>query len=123
VTALAAAYAGDDETAGHYERRANEVATEGYDFALAVPRIWLALLRNEIDEAGALEPADLARGQTWYALPAAAARLEALAALKERSLVERDAPALLRPGIYLQPFALRRARPRPRGRSATRAGS
>jgi hypothetical protein len=46
-------------------------------------------------------------GQTWYALPAAAAPLDALAALKERSLVERDAPPLLRPGIYLQPFALR----------------
>jgi len=40
-------------------------------------------------------------GQTWYALPAAAAPLDALAALKERSLVERDAPPLLRPGIYL----------------------
>ena len=38
---------------------------------------------------------------------AAAARLDALAALREPSLVERDAPALLRPGIYLQPFAMR----------------
>jgi class 3 adenylate cyclase len=107
VTALAAAYAGDEETARRYEQRANEVATEGYDFALAAPRIWLALLRNEIDNADVLEPADLARGQTWYALPAAAARLDALAALKERSLVEQEAPGLLRPGIYLEPFAMR----------------
>ncbi len=107
LTALAAAYAGDDETARHYERLADEVATEGYDFVLAAPRTWLALLRGEIDKIDPLEPVDLARGQTWYALPAAAARLDALAALKERALVERDAPPLLRPGTYLEPFALR----------------
>jgi hypothetical protein len=111
VTALAASYAGDDQTARHYERRANEVATEGHDFALAPPRIWLALLRNEIDEAGALEPADLARGQTWYALPAAAARLDALAALKQRSLAgctDTSAAGHLPPTVRTA-----RARPRP----------
>ena len=49
LTALAAAYTGDDETARHYERLADEVATEGYDFVLAAPRTWLALLRGELD--------------------------------------------------------------------------
>jgi hypothetical protein len=107
LTALAAAYTGDHETARHYERLADEVATEGYDFVLAAPRTWLALLRGELDRLDRLEALDLARGQTWYALPAAAARLDALAALKERSLVERDAPPLLQPGTYLEPFALR----------------
>jgi class 3 adenylate cyclase len=107
LTALAAAYTGDHETARHYERLADEVATEGYDFVLAAPRTWLALARGEMDKFDHLEALDLARGQTWYALPAAAARLDALAALKERSLVERDAPPLLQPGTYLEPFALR----------------
>jgi class 3 adenylate cyclase len=107
VTALAAAYAGDDERARRHERRAEEVATEGYDFALAAPRTWLALLRGEIDEIDRLEPVDLARGQTWYALPATAARLDAFAALKQRSLVERAVPTLLQSGTYLEPFALR----------------
>jgi len=107
VTALAAAHAGDDETARRFERRADEVATEGYDFALAAPRIWLALSRGRLGEADGLEPVDLARGPIWYALPAAAARLDALAARQERSPVERDAQALLRPGTYLEPFALR----------------
>jgi class 3 adenylate cyclase len=107
LTALAAAYTGDNETARHYERLADEVATEGYDFVLAAPRTWLALVRGELDRLDRLEAVDLARGQTWYALPAAAARLDALAALKERSLVERDAPPLLKPGTYLEPFALR----------------
>jgi hypothetical protein len=107
LTALAAAYSGDDATARHYERLADEIATEGYDFVLAAPRTWLALLRGESDPLEGVESLDLARGQTWYALPAAAARLDALAVLKERSLVERDAPALLQTGTYLEPFVLR----------------
>jgi class 3 adenylate cyclase len=109
VIALAAGYAGDEQAARRYECRANEVATEGYDSVLAAPRAWLALLRGEIDDVRALiEPLGLAARHTaWYALPAAAARLDALAALREQSLVERDAPAFLRPGIYLEPFAMR----------------
>lgn len=107
LTALAAAYTGDEETARQYERRAEEVVTEGYDLVLAAPRTWLALLRGAIDDVDRLEPVDLTRVKTAYALPAAAARLDALAARKERSLVEREAPPLLRPGTYLEPFALR----------------
>jgi len=109
VTALAAAYAGDDETARRYERRAEEVVTQGYDVVLAAPRARLALLRGELDVVTALvEPLDRARTFTaWYGLPAAAAWLEALAALNERALVEREAAALTRQHTYLEPFALR----------------
>jgi class 3 adenylate cyclase len=107
LTALAAAYAGDDETALRYERRAEEVATEGYDFVLAAPKTRLALQRGRMNEVDPLDPADLARVRPEYALPAVAARLDALAALKERSTLERDAPPLLQRGIYLEPFALR----------------
>ena len=108
VTALAAAHAGDDEAARRYERRAEEVASEGYDIVLAGPRTWLALLRGEIDEIDALiDAVDLPRGQTWYAIPAAAARLDALASARDRTRAEREAAPLLRPGTYLEPFALR----------------
>jgi hypothetical protein len=107
LIALAAATAGDNETARQYERRAEEVETEGYDRVLAAPRTWLALLRGEMDEVERLEPINLGRIQHEYALPAAAARLDALAALKRRSLVELEATPLVRPGIYLEPFALR----------------
>jgi class 3 adenylate cyclase len=107
LIALAAATAGENETARQYERRAEEVETEGYDRVLAAPRTWLALLRGEMDEVERLEPINLGRIQHEYALPAAAARLDALAALKRRSLIEREATPLLRPGIYLEPFALR----------------
>jgi tetratricopeptide (TPR) repeat protein len=107
LIALAAAATGDNDTARRYERRAEEVETEGYDLVLAAPRTWLALLRGEMDEVDRLEPIGLGRIQHEYALPATAARLDALAALKRRSPVEREAPPLLRPGIYLEPFALR----------------
>jgi class 3 adenylate cyclase len=106
LIALAAATAGDNETARQYERRAEEVETEGYDRVLAAPRTWLALLRGEMDEVERLEPINLGRIQHEYALPAAAARLDALAALRKPA-VEREASPLLRPGIYLEPFALR----------------
>ena len=107
VTALAAACTGDDETARHYERRAEEVENEGYGLVLAAPRTWIALLRGEMDEVDRLEPINLGRIQHEYDLPATAARLDALAALKKRSLVEREVPPLLKAGLYLEPFALR----------------
>jgi class 3 adenylate cyclase len=109
VTALAAAYAGDEETARRYEHRAEEVVTEGYDIVLAAPRARLALLRGELDDVAALvEPLGQARVFTaWYGLSAAAAWLESLAALNERALVEREAAALLHHNTYLEPFALR----------------
>jgi len=108
VTALAAAHGGDDEAARRYERRAAEVESEGYDIVLAAPRTWLALLRGEIDDVDELiDAVDLPRGQTWYAIPAAAARLDALAGARDKTRAEREAPALLRPGTYLEPFALR----------------
>jgi len=108
VTALAAAHAGDEEAARRYERRADEVATEGYDFVLAAPRTWLALQRGEVDDADALiAQLDLSRGQTWFALQAAAARLDALATARECVAAEREALPLLLPGTYLEPFALR----------------
>jgi hypothetical protein len=108
LTALAAAYAGDERAAQRYERRAEDIAPEGYDFFLAAPRTWLALLRGAIDDAAAqLDRLDLSGGQFWFALPAVAARLDALAALKERALLEREAPPLLQPSTYVEPFALR----------------
>jgi class 3 adenylate cyclase/tetratricopeptide (TPR) repeat protein len=108
VTALAAAYAGDEDAARRYEHRAKEVATEGYEFVLAAPRTWLALLRGEVEDVDSLiGPLDLSHGQSWFALPSAVARLDALAAANARSSVEREAATVLRAGTYLEPFALR----------------
>jgi len=47
------------------------------------------------------------RSKTWYVLSSIATRIDALAALEDRERVEEEAPPLLRPETYLEPFALR----------------
>jgi hypothetical protein len=42
-----------------------------------------------------------------FALPNAAARLDALAAAREQKVLESEAPLFLRKGTYPEPFALR----------------
>jgi hypothetical protein len=108
VLAVAATWAGDDEAARRYERRADEVALEGYEYVLSGARTRLALLRGEVGDADSLvAPVNLGESQTWFALQSAAARLDALAAVRERDKLEREAPPLLQRHSYLQPFALR----------------
>ena len=108
LTALAAAHRGDTDTATYYEERAQDVMTEGYESIVAAPLAQLALLRGAVDEALAIVPPfndyDL---QTWFALPIAAARMDALAAARDRAALEHEAPALMRQGMYMEPFALR----------------
>jgi class 3 adenylate cyclase/tetratricopeptide (TPR) repeat protein len=109
VAALAAMYRGEHDEAQRLEERANEVAMEGYGFVLAAPRARLALLRGELDEVERLLPllTEFQRGQTWFALPSAAARFDALAAVGDREAVETETAELTRPKTYLEPFALR----------------
>jgi tetratricopeptide (TPR) repeat protein len=108
VTALAAAEQGDDGRARELEERASEVETAGYDLVLSAPRVRLALLRGELDDLGVLPPPIREYGaQTWFALAAISARLDALAELGDRERLEDEAPELAKPGTYLEPFALR----------------
>jgi hypothetical protein len=109
VTALAAAYRGEPERAKSLEGRGNDVAMEGYGFVLAAPRARLALLDERLDVVEELLPllATYQRGQSWFSLPSAAARLDALAAIGDRKTVEAEASAVGRPKTYLEPFALR----------------
>ena len=108
VAAAAAAVIGSSSEAARLERKAEAVATEGYGFVLAAPRLRLALLRDDLDASeelvGQIDPA---RGQSWFGLAAEAARLDALAALGRRELVEEVGERMLRPGTYLEPFARR----------------
>jgi hypothetical protein len=106
VTALAAGHDGDPQASETFEERAHEVALEGYEFVLAAPRARLALARGDVDAALRLLPfaEDFRMG---FALPNAAARLDALAAARDRGSVEREAPRFLRRGTYVEPFALR----------------
>jgi hypothetical protein len=108
VTALAAAYQGDDEAATRYEERAGELVG-GADAIVAAPRARLAIQRGRLDEAERFMPTpeELRKSHSWRALQGAAARLDVLAALRDRKQLRAEARALGIPGTYLEPFALR----------------
>jgi class 3 adenylate cyclase/tetratricopeptide (TPR) repeat protein len=108
VLAVAAESRGDSEAARRYEQRAEEVAPEGYEAMLAAPRARLALLRGDVGDVDSLlGPLALGEGRIWFELQSASARLDALAAARDREQLEREAPLFLGRRSYLQPFALR----------------
>jgi class 3 adenylate cyclase len=109
VTALAAACLGDEDAAGRYEERADELSGDGPASILSAPRTRLAILRGRLDEVRRFAPTlnDLLESHSWYGLQDAAARLDALALLGERRQLQAEAPRLGRSGTYLEPFALR----------------
>ena len=111
LCAVAHAYAGDDARATALESAAAEFGMEGHLHALVPAKMRLALVRGN---GGKLER--LLRGQKailqhagrlTFGLPALSARLDGLAALRDRERVEEEAPAFLAEGWYLEPFALR----------------
>lgn len=106
VCAVASAVCGDEQRAAELERAAEELGMEGYDFALESPRLRLALLRGKLQRVG--EALDAAASHNLsFGLARLAARMDALAALRDRRRVEEDAPPLLQAGTYIEPFALR----------------
>jgi hypothetical protein len=83
---------------------------DGYGFTLDTPRLRLALRRGDLGEAERL----LGNPNTghgwhrgWFVFANVAARLDALAALRDRKRLDEEAPVHVRPGTYLEPFALR----------------
>ena len=106
LAAIARTAAGDDEASRELERRADEIETGGYEWSVVGPRIRLRLLRGELDGLERLM-APPGRHRLTFALPLVAATLDGLAALRDGGLVERVAPQYLKPGTYLEPFALR----------------
>src|SRR5205807_7114232 len=90
------------------EEEAAELGMEGWDYILDTPRLRLALARDELDVAERLTGKPFTvRRQIWFFTAAAAAHLDALAALRDRGRLEADAREFLQPGIVLEPFALR----------------
>jgi class 3 adenylate cyclase len=107
VCALARAYIGDEEEAVRLEQAGERLAMTGYGTVLDTPRLRLALHRNDLATVESLLGEPAVRMSNWFYLSAMAAHLDALAALCERERVEAEAAAALRPGTYLEPFALR----------------
>jgi class 3 adenylate cyclase len=111
VCALAAACLGDLATAAELERAADALGSPNKPL-LDAPRLRLALARGDLERADEL----LARLQAdhgWYSrghgtsLATLITRLDGHAALGHRHQLERDAPRLLIPGTFVEPFALR----------------
>jgi hypothetical protein len=66
----------------------------------------LALVRGDLDAIHELLPdVEWFRRQTWFALPAAAVRLDAIAVVGDEDAVAAE--QLLQPTGYLEPFKLR----------------
>jgi class 3 adenylate cyclase len=105
VCALASEHAGATVDSRRLEEAADALQMEGYGLTIEAPRLRLALVRGDLEEAERL----LESGEAMYfaELAARAARLDALTALGRRERVEEEAGPLLRPNTYLEPFALR----------------
>jgi class 3 adenylate cyclase len=103
--ALAAAVLGDDEGSRQLEEQALALGMEGYDVALEPSLVQLAILRGDLATVGRL--LEVRRSDGSPHLWAQSTRLDGLAALRDRDRVEEEAPALLRPHTYLEPFGLR----------------
>jgi hypothetical protein len=106
LCALASVYNRDEDRARALEGAADELGMEGHALALDNVRVRLALARGDLDEVARLvEPEPSFR--FVFGVPTLAARLDALAALRERPRLEQEAPPFLRSGTYFEPFALR----------------
>jgi len=105
VCAIAREVAGDRERSRELEALAAEFQAEGHGGAVATPRARLAIVRGELEVIQELLLDDFwLRRQTWFALPAAAARLDALAVLgKAADIAAAFAPRR----SYVEPFAVR----------------
>ena len=106
LCALAFAHRGDDDTARRLERRADDIGMLGYGRSLSAPRLALALLRRELSTVKRLVDDPIAE-HPCFTLATTVTRLDALAALRDGERAEKEARPLLRPGTYLEPFALR----------------
>ena len=109
VCALAEACLGDENEAHRFESFADSFA-EHERGRVFDTRIRLALVRSDLEPVERLlaeseVPKRALIRSTKFA--PVAARLDALAALGQRERVEAETPPLLRPGTYIDPFALR----------------
>jgi hypothetical protein len=106
VCAVGAQVVGDDETAAELEQLADELKLPGNQWSLDGPRIRLALARGALETIGDIGPISSGHNLS-FGLAGLSARLDGLAALRDRDRIEAEAPALAAADTYLEPFALR----------------
>jgi class 3 adenylate cyclase/tetratricopeptide (TPR) repeat protein len=103
--ALANVHLANDQEARRLERSANDLGMEGYGLFLDPLHMAIAIARGELTEVerilGEWSPIGFDN------IDALVTRLNALVALGRRAEIENEAPAILKPKTYLEPFALR----------------
>jgi class 3 adenylate cyclase len=109
LCALAEEIAGNHQAANALLERAEEIRMEGHGLVLDGPRVRLELVRGNLEAVGRILGDDdvLARRRSGYHLGRISIRLDALTALRDRVRLEQEAPQVLVPGTYLEPFGLR----------------
>jgi tetratricopeptide (TPR) repeat protein len=95
----------NDQEARRLERAADDLGMEGYGLMLDPLRVEIAIARGALPELERLLREWSPRG--FYDIDGLIARLDALIALGRRAEIENEAPAAMKPGTYLEPFALR----------------
>jgi class 3 adenylate cyclase len=106
LCAVAAELCGDSARSQVLEAEADGLEAQGYGLTFTAPRTRLALAREDIGAVENLLPdPEWFRRQTWFALPAAAVRLDALAVIGDEDSIRGE--ELLPPNGYLEPFMLR----------------
>jgi hypothetical protein len=109
VCALAAACLGGDDEARRLESVADALGAEEYGRVVDA-RMRLALVRGDLERVDQLRADSERPAKTLIRstkLAPVAARLDSLAALARRDVLEREAPRFLAANTYLEPFALR----------------
>jgi hypothetical protein len=100
--------AGSAQRSRELEALAAELDAESYGVVVDAPRMRLALVRGEVDALEALlADKDWKQRQSWFVLPGATARLDALAVVGSRDDVAAVAESFAPPGSYVEPFAFR----------------
>src|SRR5439155_9390018 len=107
VCALAHAHLGDEEELERLEGEGEAHSMTGYGTVLDTPRLHLALHRHDLSALESLLGEPAVRASNWFYLSSMAGHFDGLAALGARERIEHEAKRALRPGTYLEPFALR----------------
>jgi class 3 adenylate cyclase/tetratricopeptide (TPR) repeat protein len=105
ASALANVQLENDQEARRLERSADDLGMEGYGHVLDPMHVEIAIARGERAEVERLL-GDWSPGG-FDDSDGIIARLNALVALERRADIENEAPAILKPKTYLEPFALR----------------
>ncbi|MDQ4107909.1 MAG: AAA family ATPase [Actinomycetota bacterium] len=101
--ALASVHLGDESAAGRLERSATDLGMEGYRFDAAL--VELAVARGDLEDLE--RRLDKWRPEGFLDWYGSIAWLNGLLALDRRDEIEKEAPAMVKPKTYLEPFALR----------------